>query len=410
MRTPEFLRFFRRIDFLILLPALALMAIGLLSIYSATHTSPAIIHFQKQVFWLVISVLLILLLVIAPPRFYHYSAWIIYLLSLASLLLVLLFGRTVSGNAGWFRIGGFGIQPAEFGKAAVIIALARFLSDPGTRLATFRDLAKALGIVLLPWALIFLQPDFGSSLVYLALFVPIIFWAGAEMFTLLVLVSPVLVAIIALFNVWAFLATALLVVAAYYLLRRNLGIALIFLSLNLSVGFATGYLYEHIPEYQRKRIAVFIDPAKDPQSAGYNVIQSKVAIGSGGLAGKGYLRGSQTQLRFIPEQWTDFIFCVPAEEFGFLGAAGVLLLYALIIWRGLKIAYTHGSRFAGLLCVGIVAAFSLHVFINVGMTLGLTPVIGLPLPFLSYGGSSVLTSAAMIGLLLHAYAYRSEFE
>jgi rod shape determining protein RodA len=140
------------------------------------------------------------------------------------------------------------------------------------------------------------------------------------------------------------------------------------------------------------------------------VIQSKVAVGSGGLTGKGYLRGSQTQLRFIPEQWTDFIFCVPAEEFGFLGALGVLLLYALIIWRGLKIAFEHESRFSSLICIGIVAVFAIHVFINVGMTLGLTPVIGLPLPFLSYGGSSVITSAVMIGLLLHAYAYKGGFE
>ena len=185
---------------------------------------------------------------------------------------------------------------------------------------------------------------------------------------------------------------------------------MLFLSVNLSVGFATSYLYDHIPDYQRKRIAVFIDPTKDPQSAGYNVIQSKVAIGSGGLTGKGYLKGSQTQLRFIPEQWTDFIFCVPAEEFGFLGAAAVLLLYGLIFLRGLKTVFVHESRFASLMCLGIITTFTLHVFVNVGMTLGIIPVIGIPLPFLSYGGSSFLTSAAMAGILLHSHAYRTGLE
>lgn len=410
MKRSVFFAFLRRIDFSILISTLLLIGIGLASIYSATHTSAVIVNFQKQIFWVVIGILLMTLILIASVRFFHYSAYIIYGLSIVSLLLVLLMGKSVGGNAGWFGFGSFGIQPSEFGKIAAILALARFLSDSTTKLTSMVDIAKALAIVLVPWVLIIAQPDFGTGLMYLAVFVPMIFWAGAEMFILLVLISPVIIAIIAVLNLWLFLAAALLIVFIFYLLHKNLGVALLFLTLNLSVGFATNYLYGHLPEYQRKRIAVFIDPTKDPKSAGYNVIQSKVAIGSGGLTGKGFLKGSQTQLRFIPEQWTDFIYCVPAEEFGFLGASTVLFLFGTILFRGLKIAFDHESRFASIMCIGIVATFAIHVSVNIGMTVGLTPVIGIPLPFMSYGGSSFLTSAVMVGLLLHAYSYRSGVE
>lgn len=399
-----------KIDFVLLLATLTLITIGLLSIYSATHSSAVIVHFQKQLFWVTIGILLIFLILIAPPRFFHYSAYIIYGIAVLLLLLVLLFGKKISGNAGWFGIGSFGIQPSEFGKVATVIMLARFLSDSTTNLASMKDVAKSLGIVLIPWLLILLQPDFGTGLIYLAIFIPMIFWAGAEMFILLVLVSPLIIAIVAVFNLWLFLAATIVIVSVFYFLHRNIGVALLFLVVNLSIGFTTDYFYDHIPEYQKKRIAVFLDPTKDPQAAGYNVIQSKVAIGSGGITGKGYLKGSQTQLRFIPEQWTDFIYCVPTEEFGFLGGSFVIFLYGLVVFRGLKISFEHESRFASAACLGIVATFVVHIFVNVGMTMGMLPVIGIPLPFMSYGGSSFLTSAIMVGILLHSYSYRSGIE
>ncbi|MCB2204329.1 rod shape-determining protein RodA [bacterium] len=399
----------KRIDLGILLPVLLLVGAGLLSLYSATHDAAIFIKFQKQVFWSILGFLSIILILFAPPRFFHYSAYLVYGVSIIFLVLVLIFGKTIAGNAGWFGIGSYGIQPSEFAKLAAILALARFLSDSTTSMSSFADLIKAIGIVALPWLLILLQPDFGTGLVYWAVFLAMIFWAGAEMVLLLTLLSPVLVVVLSIINIWYFLGAAVLVSALFYIFKRNLGIALMFLAINLSIGFGVQYFYDHLPAYQKARIAVYFDPTEAPLSAGYNVIQSKVAIGSGGLTGRGYLQGSQTQLRFVPEQWTDFIFCVPAEEFGFLGGGLILLLFALLFLRGIFLARAIEFRFSSLLVIGINAMFLFHVFINIGMTLGLIPVIGIPLPFMSYGGSFFLTSMFAVGVLLHASMTRGEY-
>lgn len=399
----------RMLDWTMLGIVVLLIVAGLISIYSATHNAEIFIKFQKQVFWAILGVLLLILVLLAPPRFYHYAAYPAYGVSIILLLLVLLLGKTIAGNAGWFGVAGYGIQPSEFAKITTILALARFLSDSTTSMSSFRDLGKAIGIVGVPWLLILLQPDFGTGLVFWAFFLVMIFWAGAEMVLLLTLLSPVIIAVLSIIDFWFFLAAAFLVSILFYLIKRNLGVALMFLALNLSIGFGVQYMYSHLPEYQKNRIAVFIDPTQAPLSAGYNVIQSKVAIGSGGMTGKGYLQGSQTQLRFVPEQWTDFIFCVPAEEFGFVGGFGILLLFGLLLLRGLRMARVLEFRFSSLAAIGITTMFLFHVFINVGMTLGLLPVVGIPLPFMSYGGSFFLTSLVAIGILQHSWASREEF-
>ena len=402
MIASMFASILKKIDLAVLLPVLLLVAAGLLSLYSATHDAAIFIRFQKQVFWVILGMLSVILILLAPPRFFHYSAYLVYAASVILLLLVLVFGKTVAGNAGWFGIGSYGIQPSEFAKLATVLALARYLSDSTTSMSSFIDLGKAIAIVAVPLGLILLQPDFGTGLVYWAVFLAMIFWAGAEMLLLLTLLSPVIVAILSIINIWYFLGAALLVSVLFYLFKRNLGVALMFLAINLSIGFGVQYFYEHLPEYQKNRIAVYFDPTEAPLSAGYNVIQSKVAIGSGGLTGRGYLQGSQTQLRFVPEQWTDFIFCVPAEEFGFLGGATILLLFALLFLRGIVLARAIEFRFTSLIVIGVVAMFAFHVFVNVGMTVGIIPVIGIPVPFMSYGGSFFLTSMLAVGLLLHA--------
>ncbi len=399
----------KKLDLVILLPVLLLVAAGLLSIFSATHNAAIFVKFQKQVFWSILGLMLMILVLFAPPRFYHYIAYISYAVAIAMLVLVLLVGKTIAGNAGWFGIGGYGIQPSEFAKVTTVLALARFLSDSTTSMSTFRDLSKAIAIVGLPWLLILLQPDFGTGLVYWAFFLAMIFWAGAEMVLLLTLLSPVLIAVLSIVGLWYFLAAAFVVSIVFYVMKRNLGVALMFLSLNLTIGFGVQYTYNHLPEYQKDRIAVFFDPTEAPLSAGWNVIQSKVAIGSGGMTGRGYLQGSQTQLRFVPEQWTDFIFCVPAEEFGFIGGLFILLLFTLIMFRGLRMARTLEFRFSSLVAIGITAILLFHVFINIGMTLGLLPVIGIPLPFMSYGGSFFLTCMIAVGILLHAWMTRDAF-
>ncbi len=390
----------RKIDGVLLFPTLALVGLGLLSIFSATHTGIGA-SFQKQVFWAVLGLLLIGLILYAPQRFFHYSAWLLYLIGIGLLVLVLLFGKTVGGNAGWFGIGSFGIQPAEFAKITTVLALARFLSDSATNVHTLRDIARAFGLVFVPWILILLQPDFGTGIVYWVFFVAMLFWTGAPLVLLLALISPILVSVIAVMNIWLLILTSLAISVVYFFKRRLLGMALFFFAFNLSVGFGVFYLYDHLPQYQRERIAVFMDPSRAPRTSGYNVVQSKVAIGSGGLTGKGYLQGSQTQLRFVPEQYTDFIFCVPAEEFGFLGALGVLSLFGILFFRGFQLATRTVFRFSGLVIVGLVTILVFHTFTNIGMTVGLLPVVGIPLPFMSYGGSFFLTSMIIIGILLH---------
>jgi len=410
MNRTILIRFAHRIDFVVLLSTLFLVVIGLLSIYSATHNAAVVIKYEKQLLWLLLGFLLLILVTLAPSRFYHYSAYLLYGISLITLILVLFLGKTVGGNAGWFGVGSFGVQPSEFAKVGTTLALARFLSDSSTSLHSFRDISIAFGIVFVPWILIFLQPDFGTGLVYWAIFLPMIFWAGAEMVFLVTLISPLIIAVLSIFNLWIFLLGSIAISLIFYTMKRDFSIALIFLALNLSVGFGVQYLYDHLPEYQRARVAVFLDPARAPQTSGYNVIQSKVAVGSGGLSGQGYLQGSQTQLRFVPEQWTDFIFCVPAEEFGFIGASLILLLFLILFLRGVRIARMLPFRFSSILVMGITFLFVVHVFVNIGMTLGLLPVVGIPLPFMSYGGSFFLTSMIAIGLLLHAYANKNRFE
>jgi len=398
----------RSVDFPALVIIYTLILIGLLSVYSATHNAALIIKFQKQVFWVILATFSLILVMLAPPRFFHYSAYPLHALSVLLLILVLFFGRTIAGNAGWFGIGGFGIQPSEFAKITTILALARFLSDSTTSLQTFTDLSKAIAIVLVPWLLTIIQPDFGTGLVFWAIFLAMVFWAGAELLLLITLVSPIIVIALSIAGLWYFLAAAFLVSILFYVLKRNIGVALMFLAINLTLGFGVQYMYEHLPDYQKARIAVFFDPEEAPLTAGYNVIQSKVAIGSGGVTGKGYLQGSQTQLRFVPEQWTDFIFCVPAEEFGFIGAVFILLLYALLFLRGLYIARALEFRFSSLLIIGIVALLLFHVVVNTGMTVGLIPVVGIPLPFMSYGGSFFIACMLGMGIWVHTWMNRTK--
>jgi rod shape determining protein RodA len=226
---------------------------------------------------------------------------------------------------------------------------------------------------------------------------------------MITIVAPGAVAVAALFGTTPFLIAVLAFGILLYLTMEHRIVAVVAFSLMVTVGISVQAIYDGLKPYQQKRIATFLDPGADPLGAGYNIMQSKVAIGSGGLLGKGYLRGTQTQLNFIPKQWTDFIFCVPAEEFGFLGAASVLLLFLLLLYRSIALTTIVKSSFASVIAVGITGVFGTHLFINVGMALGLLPVVGVPLPFLSYGGSFLVSSLVMTGLLLNIYFNRKEY-
>jgi len=346
---------------------------------------------------------------LTPLRVIQRSSMAIFAVSLLALAAVLAVGHRAYGSLSWFGFGGVGGQPSEFVKITTILALASYFSRSDTSMGSVKDIAKAFGIILLPVALIMMQPDLGTSLTFLAMFIPILYWAGAANFLIVAILGPAIVALAAIIGTTTFLVALTLVGLALYFFREDRFFSAVMFGVNAMVGIFVQVVYEKLPLYQQKRIATFLDPNNDPLGAGYNVIQAKVAIGSGGFFGKGYLQGTQTQLNFIPKQWTDFIFCVPGEEFGFLGAVAVLALFAVILVHGLRVGYVVKNRFGSIVAIGIVSLFAVHVFVNVGMSVGLMPVIGIPLPFLSYGGSSLCSYMIMMGLLMNVYANRKEY-
>ena len=353
---------------------------------------------MKQLTWVGAGTIILAIAALFPFRLLQTVSVPAYLFSLFLLVIVLLLGKTVSGSTSWFNLGSFRIQPSEFAKVTTVLALASYLSRSDVSLRSPRGLLLAAGIVLAPIALIMLQPDFGTAVIYCGMTFAVLYWGGASRFTLLALVAPVAAALGALLGTTAFLIVVAVFGVLIYLTKEHRLVAAVVFSLMVLVGISVQFIYDGLRPYQQKRIDTFLDPGADPLGAGYNILQSKVAIGSGGFIGKGYLHGSQTQLNFIPEQWTDFIFCVPGEEFGFAGAGVVLLLFAVFLLRGVTLASKVKSKYASFVAIGLTATIATHVFINIGMALGLFPVIGVPLPFLSYGGSALLSNPAMVGL------------
>jgi rod shape determining protein RodA len=346
---------------------------------------------------------------VLPFRFLQFAAYPSYLVTILMLIAVLLVGKTVSGSMSWFNFGAMRIQPSEFAKVTTVLALANYLSRSDVSLRNYRDLLIAGGFVLLPVVLIMLQPDMGTAIIYLGILLPLLYWGEAARFTLIAIIAPVVAGVAALFGTTPFLIAVVILGVLLYVTKEHILVAAIVFSVMVLVGVSVQFIYDGLKPYQQKRIATFLDAEADPQGAGYNVIQSKVAIGSGGVLGKGYLKGTQTQLNFIPEQWTDFIFCVPAEEFGFVGGAGVLLLLMLLLMRGVKIGSTVKNPYASFVSIGITSIFGTHILMNIGMSVGLLPVVGIPLPFLSYGGSALITNVTMVGILMNLYAHRKEY-
>jgi rod shape determining protein RodA len=396
-------------DLQIGISTLALSIIGIVSIYSATYDAHAASYFYRQLIFVGIGTVGMLMLTFLPFRTLQSISLPAYIASLAFLVFVLLLGRTVSGSTSWFNFGVFRIQPSEFTKITTVLALASYLSRSDVTLESPRCLITATGIVGAPVLLIMLQPDLGTAVIYGASFFVLLFWGGASRFTLVSIVAPMAAAVGALLGTTPFLIVIAIAGVLIYITRQNLLVAAVVFSLTVLVGISVQTIYQGLKPYQQKRIATFFDPNADPLGAGYNINQSKVAIGSGGLLGKGYLQGTQTQLNFIPEQWTDFIYCVPGEEFGFLGAATVLVLFGVLLLRGISLATAVKSRYAGFVVIGLTGILAAHTFINIGMALGMFPVIGVPLPFVSYGGSAMITNAAIVGVLMNLYINRKEY-
>jgi len=392
----------REIDLSLVIVALLLCIIGVLLIYSAKYHSESAAQrtiWAKQIAWIVLGLLACALTFSIPLKFHEVFSYVLYFLCLLSLVLILMVGSSKMGAARWISLGGFNIQPSEFAKIGTVFPLARYLAYSKRSVYSLRWLASVVGLTLLPALLILKQPDLGTSLVFFAILISMLFWSGVPLLYLFLIVSP-LVSLVCAFHWISWALFFLLLIFLLYRLRLTFVFSVGFLLVNLAFGMVTPLVWNKLHDYQKQRIIVFLDPGRDPQGAGYQIIQSKVAIGSGGIVGKGYLQGSQTKLAFLPHQHTDFVFSVLGEEFGMLGGLVLLGLFAFLLVKGILIAQKTRNTFAGNVAIGLVAILGFQMLVNVGMTLGVMPVTGLPLPFVSYGGSSMLSGWAILGLLL----------
>ena len=360
----------RHLDPVLLLGVIGLTVIGLFAIYSATHHSLASVkldpgfYVKRQITFLALGAIVLMLVASFDYRFLKVYAGLFYAASIVLLILVRTpLGSTVKGSQRWFEFMGFQLAPSEIAKVAVICMLAAFLSELRGEV-TLEDVFRATGIAALPGVLVFLQPDLGTSIVFVAILFGILVVAGTRGRYLAILALTALVLIFA--------------------------------------GFQVGL----VKEYQIARLTGFLDHGGDPQNRDYNRLQAEIAIGSGGITGLGYLNGTQTNLDFVPEQHTDFIFTVVGEEFGFVGSLALLGIYAIVLWRAFRTAMIAKDPFGTYLAAGIGSMFALQIFINIGMNIGIMPITGIPLPFVSYGGSSLLINAACIGLLLNVHMRR----
>jgi rod shape determining protein RodA len=357
----------RHVDWLLIVITLGLSVVGLFLLYSATNQTlrqdglDPFARVSKQAFTIGLGLVVLLVMSSVDYRFFKVYAGFIYLASLLALVLVRIPGIGSTDSTGtaqrWFALGGIQITPSEFCKLALIVMLAAVLSELRTPVPTLADLLKLLGLAAVPLVLVFLQPDIGTSIGITAIVVGMLIVAGTRLKHLLILTA--------------------------------VGVVLI------GLVFQT----DAIENYQRARLVAFLDPQNASADVRYNLDQSLIAVGSGGLTGKGYLNGTQTNLDYVPEQHTDFIFTVAGEEFGFLGAIALLALFALLLWRAIRIAWMAKDPFGTYVAAGIASMFAVQMFVNVGMVIGIMPITGIPLPFLSYGGTSILVSFAGVGML-----------
>lgn len=396
-----------KFDLSVFLPALFLTIIGLAAIYSATLNHPtASGDFQKQVYSSIVALVTFLIVYSLPHQVFKKFSIPAYVVSLLFLIVVLAAGKTVYGSKSWLNFGPIGFQPSEFAKVALILCLSNWLTYKNRDINNIKDIGIALLIGFFPIILILLEPDTGTAMVFMIITLSLIYWSGISLFGLFVVLSPGIVVAASLFGTAVFIFSLILVIVSLFLFKRDLFNSVTVFVINLGASFFFDYAFRILKPHQQKRIETFLDPSMDPLGTGYNVLQAKLAIGSGGLIGKGFLQGNQTQLRFIPKQWTDFIYCVIGEEFGFIGSVLVLVLFSLLFIRFLKITNMAKDKFSILLIVGILSLMFSHFAINIGMNLGVTPVVGLPLPFLSYGGSSLVVNMIMVGIVLNIYRNR----
>lgn len=401
----------RGFDWTIVLITLVLVGIGVAMVYSASHvpSSPARFNlWRSQLVWVSFGLLIAALAAAIPYRLIEEFGHFLYAGSIVLLLLVPVIGVSEYGAKRWLDLGGFNFQPSEPAKICTVIMLARFLDRRRVDLTRPAELLQALAIMVVPFVLILRQPDLGTSLsLPVATFV-MLFWAGLPVLLMLLFMTP-LFSMLASLSMFVWVPYMLALAGAFRLLHVRRLVVIVALAVNLVVGLATPHIWNHLKPYQRERIMTFIDPNRDRSGSGYQIIQSRIAIGSGGLSGKGYMQGTQKALAFLPMQHTDFIYSVVGEEFGFAGSVAVLGLLGALAIRGFYVAGRARNRFAALMAAGIAATFLFHILLNTAMTAGMAPVTGIPLPFISYGGTFMITCLFQVGLLLNVAIRRNDY-
>ena len=408
----------KKIDLTTVFIVILLIIMGLVNIYSTIHAdnleSPLLMNnpFGKQIAFILISILLFLIIQFIPYKYFQKFASIIYLLSILSLLGLFVFGKTINGSTAWYQIFGFGLQPSEFAKPITALALAKYLSDINSNIKTIKTQFYSFLIIFVPILLIILQPDPGSTLIFLSFFLvfykiglPSIymnFFIGfIILFFLTILFSKEMMILI--------IITISIMIISYLKkkkrpIRKFITYSLIFCSFIFSVDFIFNNIFE---QHHRDRFNIVMGIEEDNRGIGYNTNQSKIAFASGGLIGEGFLKGTQTRGNFVPFQHTDYIFSAIGEEWGFIGASLVICLFALLMLRISKRAELQRNLFSKIFSYSTATIIFSHFFINIGMVLGLVPTIGIPLPFFSYGGSSLLGFVLMIGIYVRLDSKRT---
>jgi len=394
---------YKELPFSIIGSVVFLSCIGLIVLNSISqHQEGAFLAnpFNKQLLVLIPAICLSLFIVIIPRYTIHKYSYPLYFIGIVIVLLPF-FGSLHANTFRWLNLGlPFKVQPSEFAKVFTTIALARYLSDHTIQMKKFTSIIIPIGFVLIPSLIVMKQPDLGTAIVMLVPVLPMLYWSGARPFYLFLLLAPIFSMLTAFqtlsFTIWAFVLGAVIIGA-----RQTLAMSVLFFFGNIFLGLISPFAWNSLTPYQQSRIISFLNPEKDPLGVAYQVIQSKTAIGSGGVLGKGWGAGTQTHLKFLPVQESDFILSVLGEEMGFVMIAIVLLVVGYLITRILKRAFLSKDRFSSLALIGIGSILLAHVFVNTAMTVGLIPVKGLPFPFISAGGSFLISTYLMIGLVIN---------
>lgn len=410
--------YIKKIDWLTISIYALLVIVGWFNIYAAVYDEQAAksifdfsINSGKQLAWIGTALLLITIIMVADYRIFENLSWILYIILLVLLIVTPIFGKEVKGQVLTIGFGSFRIQPSEFAKFATALALAKFMERPSFDLSQFKYQMQALLIIMLPVILIMLQPDTGTAMVYSAFFI-MLYREGMPQRYYVLGLTFIAVSLLALGienNLYIVIGVVVVVVILSLLGKKKISRILAFSILGLvtiAYTYSLDYVVSKLPEHQQNRIMVLFNPDLDPLGVGWNVTQSKIAIGSGGFLGKGYLEGTQTKFDFVPEQHTDFIFCTLGEEFGWIGSLVVIFLFCALLIRLVFLAERQKTRFSRVYGYGVVSIIFFHFMINIAMTIGLFPVVGIPLPFFSYGGSSLWSFTILLFIFIKLDSHR----